>query len=152
MFCHKCGTQLQERSEFCHACGTRAIDSTQAAASKPEEQRAESSTSQGGTTSPTAALRVAVAALPSPAYVAAPPTQQALAPRHGLSTPGVWSIICSIAAVFLVPPLFGAIALYLSYRAKKSGDAAGDMLMIGAIVAAIVGMVFGMVVWAQLVG
>jgi hypothetical protein len=74
-----------------------------------------------------------------------------VAPCEGLSTSGVWSIICSIAAVFLVPPLFGAIALFLGYRAKQSGDAAGGALMVVAAIAAVIGMIFGAVVWAQLV-
>ncbi len=70
---------------------------------------------------------------------------------QGLSAAGIWSIICSIGAVFLIPPLFGGIAFYLGYRAKKSGDQAGDILMIAAAVATVVGMIFGAVVWVRLV-
>ena len=143
MFCHKCGSRLVAGSQFCHGCGTRVAGSEGSAAPDREEQPPSRSAPR-----PTAA-----AAAPAQAQITRTPAAQAqqLPAQPGLSVPGIWSIICSIAAVFLVPPLFGAAAVYLGYRAKKSGDRAGDALMIGAVVATIAGMIFGAIFWTQVV-
>lgn len=129
MFCPGCGTELPARSRFCYNCGGQTPTTPQA--SPP---------------APTVSQSVAPAPPPPPAAWAQPVP----APRDGLSTAGIWCIVCSIVAILVLPPISGGLAIYLAYRAKKAGDRAGDALMIGAIVATVIGMIIGAIVWTSM--
>ena len=53
------------------------------------------------------------------------------------------SIICSILALGVVPPLFGGVAIYLAYRVQKKHTIAGNVCMVIGIVALIIGVISG---------
>jgi len=132
MFCASCGAELTAGSAFCHSCGTRIAQVAEPSAFRPQEGRPRGIGRSG--------------AGPGPgAYQPAPPP----AARTGLTTAGVWSIICSVLALVLIPPLLGGIAIYLGFRAKKRGDAAGDLLIVVGVVALIAGRVIDTILWTQ---
>jgi len=126
MFCSCCGTELLTDSVFCYHCGSQTIQSRGGATQAPPQPPP-----------------------PSPASFSAPATHSVVAEHTGLSTPGIWSIVCSIVALIILPPVFGGLAIYLAYRAKKLGDRAGDTLMIMAVLALIVGMIIGAITWTS---
>lgn len=53
------------------------------------------------------------------------------------------SIICSILALGVIPPLFGGLALFLGYKAYKRDSGIGLVCMIVAGIALIAGIIFG---------
>ena len=53
------------------------------------------------------------------------------------------SIICSILALGVIPPLFGGLAIFLGYQAYKRDSGIGQVCMIIAGIALIVGIVSG---------
>lgn len=55
----------------------------------------------------------------------------------------VGSIICSVLALGIVPPLFGGLALFFGYQAYKRDSGIGQVCMVIAGIALIVGIVFG---------
>jgi len=142
MFCASCGAELAPDTVFCHECGTRVTQVAESSPSLPDE---------GATARVEPSSVRSHAGVASPSSVVASPYQPAPSPaaRTGLTTAGVWSIICSVLALFLVPPLLGGIAVYLGFRAKKQGDAAGDLLIVVGVVALIAGMVIGTILWTQ---
>jgi len=148
MFCYKCGTQLVGGSEFCHNCGARAQRAVGQEEPKPQQSRPVVSGASSGVPSSSSA---AVNFQHEDTWLPPATLREPVAQNQGPSTASVWSIICSVLAVLFTPLLFGAIAIYLGYRAKKSGDRAGDMLMICAVIATIVGLALGAIVWTQLV-
>lgn len=55
----------------------------------------------------------------------------------------IGSIICSILALGVIPPLFGGIAIFLGYQAYKRDSGIGIVCMTIGGIALIVGIVFG---------
>jgi len=74
---------------------------------------------------------------------AAPPVASySLESRPRSVTPHIWgAIICSIVAVFLLPPVFGGIAIFLGYKVRKQNADLGTALMVVAGGAAVLGMI-----------
>lgn len=72
--------------------------------------------------------------------------------EHGESTGGLvaGSLMASLLAAFALPPLFGPLALWLGYRVLKKGSDLGVFCMGIAVMATIVGIWFGIWLWAQL--
>ena len=57
-----------------------------------------------------------------------------------------WSYVCSVVAVFLVPPVLGLIAWLLAHSAGKEGDPRAGAAKTFAIVATVVGIALGLFV------
>jgi|APSaa5957512622_1039677.scaffolds.fasta_scaffold231596_2 hypothetical protein len=53
------------------------------------------------------------------------------------------SIVCSILALGVIPPLFGGLAIYFGYQAYKRDAGIGQVCMVIAGIALIVGVIFG---------
>lgn len=64
------------------------------------------------------------------------------APQH--SSKITWSYICSVLAVFIVPPVLGLIAWLLANSAGKEGDPRAASAKTVAIVATVIGLVLGL--------
>jgi hypothetical protein len=60
-----------------------------------------------------------------------------------------WSLICAAIALVFVPPVFGGIAVYLGWRARKYNEGMGTTLMIVAGVATAIGMGIGALVFVS---
>jgi len=83
---------------------------------------------------------------PTPAF-GAPGERAATRPGSGQT----WgSVICSLLALAFLPPLFGAIAIYLAIRVRRTNKDAGNGLLAMAIVCTLIGMVIGAVTWELL--
>lgn len=134
MFCSQCGTEVSPGSAFCYSCGSKMVAAAGDTSAGPEAPPAPPSQAAPGVSPPSdwpQSLSSGPHTVPS---------------GNGLSTAGIWCIVCSIVALLFLPPVFGGVAIYLAYRAKKAGDRAGDVLMIAAITATVVGMVIGAIV------
>ena len=55
----------------------------------------------------------------------------------------IGSVICSILALGLVPPLFGGLAIFLGYLAYRRDSGIGTICMVIGGIALIVGVVLG---------
>jgi formate hydrogenlyase subunit 3/multisubunit Na+/H+ antiporter MnhD subunit len=55
----------------------------------------------------------------------------------------IGSIICSVLALGIFPPLFGGLAIFLGYQAYKRDSGIGQVCMIIGGIALIVGIIVG---------
>jgi len=55
----------------------------------------------------------------------------------------IGSIICSVLALGVIPPLFGGLAIFLGYQAYKRDAGIGQVCMIIGGIALIIGVVVG---------
>lgn len=55
----------------------------------------------------------------------------------------IGSIVCSVLALGILPPLFGGLALFLGYQAYKRDSGIGQVCMVIGGIALIVGIVIG---------
>jgi hypothetical protein len=68
-------------------------------------------------------------------------------PAHRLQ-PGqaaaIWGVVAAAWAVFLVPPVFGAVGFALGGYAWWRGERRGRWVMLGAVLATLLGLLIGL--------
>jgi len=55
----------------------------------------------------------------------------------------IGSIVCSVLALGVIPPLFGGLAIFLGYQAYKRDAGIGQVCMVIGGIALIVGVIVG---------
>jgi hypothetical protein len=56
--------------------------------------------------------------------------------------------ICSAVALIFLPPVFGAIAIYLALQVRKWNEGLGTTLIAAAVVCTVLGFIFGVLMFA----
>lgn len=62
----------------------------------------------------------------------------------------VFGIVFALLSLFVGPIIFGAISFYFGMKLKKMGDEFGVYIQIVAVVFAIIGTIYGAIVWTNI--
>jgi hypothetical protein len=73
-------------------------------------------------------------------------------PQHAGNRLSIWGIVCGAVAFLFVPPLFGAIGIVLSIKARRRGESLAQVALVVSILGLVLGMGLGILLLSRVHG